>query len=66
MNIPEYVWIGEAYHNNERVERVVHLTEDDAHADIHVLADGRDVDYITVEKERLHTGQVESLDEVTE
>ena len=68
--LPGHVWIGEAYHDTEngndiRVERIVHLTEDDAHEDIRAtVEDNERVDYITVERERLWTGQVEDTEEL--
>lgn len=72
MNIeelPKTVWIGEAYEstqhgNDTRVERVVHLTEADAHEDIRTLAESLTVDYIVVEEERLFAGQVDSMEEL--
>ena len=51
----EYVYIAEAYHNGSRIERVVHIDEDDARHDIENLTEGADV-HITIDKERLYTG----------
>lgn len=52
-----YVWIGEAYKDGERIERVVHKHEDDARKDIEICAAVHDPDEIRVEKEKLHLGQ---------
>jgi hypothetical protein len=54
-NFPEHVWIGEAWHDNERIERVVHLNYNDCEEDLHTCVDVEDYT-VEFEKERLYTG----------
>lgn len=62
--LPGEVWIGEAIHDGERIERVVHLTEDDAHEDIRTIAPDRGDVLIRVEREQLLTGRVSDTEEL--
>ena len=65
--LPGTVWIGEMYVGDARVERVVHLTKEDARHDIETLAetyDGEGAPTTYVEKEQLLTGRVDDTEEL--
>ena len=65
--LPDSVWIGEMYVGDTRVERVVHLTKEDARHDIDTLAetyDGDGAPTTYVEEERLLTGTVDDTEEL--
>jgi len=56
------VWIAEAYLDGERIERIVHTTEDDAREDIEISTDHKDPDRIEVDECRLWLGQAEGFE----
>ena len=65
--LPDTVWIGTMYVDDVHIERVVHLTKEDARHDIETLAetyDGQGTPTTYVEKERLLTGTVDDTEEL--
>lgn len=54
-HFPETIWIAEVYLNDKRIERIVHLNEDDAHEEMDFY--NEDEYKILVEEERLFTGE---------
>lgn len=59
--LPETVWVVEAYNDGERVEQIVHLTREDAKEDIFACTEDAHVDEHQFNEKRLYTGQVDEL-----